>query len=184
MPTINLTLRELQQQLTKVSAAQAIALTAVHEPEMRQRGNPYRGKVLKRSRVNGFINFRYQTTVRKQQKRELQPTDFVAAPRKWGQRVRGCPLVLHVADDLQLYIEVKIERVERLYFDAVTFAPIDEKQLAPYFKKKRPSRQKLNKPVELRDYRLDHVAEVRLSGQVWRVAPVSWLLESLKGSVR
>lgn len=182
MPTINLTLRELQKQLTQVSASQAIALTAVHEPEMRQRGNPFRGKVLKRSRVNGFINFRYQTTVRKQQKREQQPTDFIALPRKWGQRVRGCPLVLHVAEELQLYLEVKIERVERLYFDAITFEPIDEKQLASFFKKKRPSRQKLNRPVELRDYRLDHVAEVRLAGQVWRVAPVSWLLDTLKGA--
>ncbi len=184
MPTINLSLRELQQQLTKVSTSQAIALTAIHEPEMRQRRNPYRGKVLKRSRVNGFINFRYQTTVQKQQKREQLPADFIAAPRKWGQRVRGCPLVLHVADELQLYLEVKIERVERLYFHAETFEPIDEKQLAPYFKKRRPSRQKLNKPVELRDYRLDHVAEVRLAGQIWRVAPVSWLLETLKGGAR
>ena len=49
-----------QQQLTKVSTAPTIALTAIHEPEIRQRGNSSRGKVLKRSRANGFINFRYQ----------------------------------------------------------------------------------------------------------------------------
>ena len=59
----------VRQQLTKVSTAPTIALTAIHEPEIRQRGNPFRGKVLKRSQGNGFINFRYQTTVRKQQKR-------------------------------------------------------------------------------------------------------------------
>jgi len=163
--TINLKLRELQRQLAQVPESQAVGLTAIHQPEMRQRKNPLRGKVLKRSRVNGFINFRYQTTVRKQQKRETVPADFVAAPRKWGQRVWGCRLVLHVADELQLYLEVKIERVERLYFDAMTFEPIDEKLIAPFLKKKRLNRQRLNKPVELRDYRLDHVAELRLAGE-------------------
>ena len=35
------TVCSVQQQLTKVSAAPALALTAIHEPEIRQRGNPY-----------------------------------------------------------------------------------------------------------------------------------------------
>jgi hypothetical protein len=51
VPTINLTLRELQQQLTKVSTAQAIALTAVHEPEMRQRGESQKGTLYLSTKV-------------------------------------------------------------------------------------------------------------------------------------
>ena len=129
----------VQHQLTKVSTAQALALTAIHHPEMR-------GQWLHQLPVPDHGP---QTTELRAATHRLRRHDS----QNCGQRVRGCPQVLHITDEIQLYLEVKIERVERLCFDAVTFAPINEEQLVPYIKKKRPSRQKLTKPVELRDYR-------------------------------
>jgi hypothetical protein len=171
-----LDLAGLQKLLLGVAAAQAVAITAMHEPAMTVRRNPFRGRVLKKSRVNGFINFRYESVVRKQQKREAQPAEFVAAPRKWGSRIRGCPLVIHVSDQgLHLYLELKLERAERLYFDKATREPIDAKLLAPFLKKRRPGRQHLKKQVELRDYRLDHISELRIAGTVHCVTPIHWL---------
>lgn len=176
----NLTLLELQRRLLKLSGAQFIGLTAVHEPDFVKRGNPYFGKVVKRSIVNGAINFRYSSTVRKQQIREGQAADFVAGPRAWGERVQGCPLVLHVSEQLHLYLEIKVEKCERHYFCASSFEAIPEATISKYFRKrKRPTRQRVAKPVELRDYRLDHIAELRFGGESFRVAPVFWLLRNL-----
>jgi hypothetical protein len=177
----NLTLLELQKRLLKLSGTQFVGLTAVHEPDFVKRGNPFFGRVVKRSIVNGSINFRYQSTVQKQQIREGKPGEFVAGPRVWGQRVRGCPLVLHIGDDgIQLYLEIKVEKCDRQYFDAVTFEPIAETLISKYFRKrKRPTRQQLLKPVELRDYRLDHIAELRCGRESVRVAPLYWLLRNL-----
>jgi hypothetical protein len=168
-------LPELQRLLLSVGGSQPVAITAIHEPVLIKRRNPFFGHVLKKSRVNGFINFKYVDVVRKQQKRESQPAEFFAAPRKWGNRVRGCPLVVHVSDCVHLYLEIKLERVERLYFDKTTRQPIDAGLLKPFLKKKRPGRQRLNKQIELRDYRLDHVSELRIAGDVFRVAPLYWL---------
>jgi hypothetical protein len=171
---------QLQSQLLKVSAPQPIGLTAIHEPAMRRTNNPFRGRVLKRSRVNGWINFEYKRTVRRQQVREHLDPDFQPMPRVWGQRVRDCPLVLHADETgLQLYLEVKLQTVERLYFDSNTFEPIDAKSIAPFLIKRRPSRQPVQNQIELRDYRLDRVAQLRIGRDTWEVAPVIWLARNL-----
>lgn len=175
------TLAQLQAQLLKTSNPQPIGLTAIHEPAMRRTGNPFRGRVLKRSRVNGWINFEYNKAVRKQQIREHLDPDFQPMPRVWGQRVRGCPLVVHCDADagLHLYLEVKLQTVERLYFDAHSHEPIEAKAIEPYLIKRRPGRQPVDYQVELRDYRLDRVAQLRIGRDVWEVAPMIWLARNL-----
>lgn len=176
----NLDLVGLQKLLLSLSGAQPLGFTAVHEPEMRARNNPFRGRVWKRSRGNGWVNFRYVSSVIKQRERENVPGLFVAAPRVWGHRVAGCPLVVHVTDSVHVYLEIKLEKCVREYFDKDTFAPIDAALIGPLLKKKRrPGRQGVQKVVELRDYDLNHIAELTIAKQSFRVAPLFWLAEIL-----
>lgn len=177
-----ISLHELLERLLVFPQCHFVGLLAVHEPEMKKRNNPFRGQVLKISRVNGAINWRYARAVNRQRVREDKPADFAASPRTWGNRINGCPLVVHMMDGPQFYLEVKRERVERWYFDRNTLQPIPETELMPYLPRRAKSRQKLDREVVLRDYRLDHIAEMTINGQTLRVDPCWWRLKALRNS--
>lgn len=175
-----ITLHEFTQRLLDFSACHFVGLRAVHVPEMRVRNNPYHGRVLKLSRVNGCINWKYSRAVNRQRKREDKPQDFLAAERVWGNRIGFCPLVIHLLDVPYFYLELKRERVERWYFDNETLQPIPEVELIPYLPKRAKSRQKLDREVVLRDYRLDHIAEMSIDGETWQIDPAWWKLTALR----
>lgn len=176
---------ELAEKLLHYGSTHWVGLRAVHAPEMRVRNNPFAGRVLKLSRVSGLINFRYTKSVNAQRKREAQPDDFQAVPRSWGVRIVGSPLVLHFDSGPQFYLEVKRERVERWYFDANTLEPINEADLIPYLPRRRKSkRQNLDSEIVLRDYRLDHIAELSIGGETLAVDPSWWKLQALRSNFR
>lgn len=177
---IKMTHRQFQSRLLKVQGCKFVGLTAITDPEMRVRKNPYKNRVIKVCRVNACINWRYAPAVNRQRIREAKPADFKAELRKWGARVERCPLVIHVEDDLpRLYLEVKVEGFSAKYFDTITDEEIPFEKLAPYFPKRRPTRQKLEKTVVLKDYRLDHIAELRIDKEVWRIEPLWWRMQLL-----
>lgn len=173
-------LPELTKRLLAFGPCQFVGLLAVHEPQMRVRKNPFAGRVLKVSRVNGVINWRYSKAVNAQRARESKPADFVADERTWGNRVQYCPLVVHLQELPHFYLEVKRERIERWYFDRDTLQPIPEIELLPYFPKRLRSRQKVDREVCLRDYRLDHIAEMTINAETWKVDPCWWKLKALR----
>lgn len=175
-----ITLHELTQRLLDYSLCRFVGLLAIHAPVMRLRNNPFAGKVVKLSRVNGCINWKYAAAVNRQRKRESKPQDFVAAERVWGNRITACPLVIALQDQPHFYLELKRERVERWYFDNQSLQPIQEAELMPYLPKRPKSRQKLDREVVLRDYRLDHIAELHIDGDTWRVDPCWWRLKALR----
>jgi hypothetical protein len=178
------TLAELTERLLAFEATQFIGLVAVHVPQMKVRKNPFHGKVLKLSRVNGAINWSYGRAVNRQRKREDKPADFKPKERTWGNRINHCPLVIHLQDVPYFYLELKRERVERWYFDNETLQQIPETELMPYFPKRAKSRQKLDREVTLRDYRLDHIAELTIGGETWKVDPCWWKLKVLRQSLQ
>lgn len=171
---IKLSRHEFESRLFGVSKCQFVGLTALTAPDMRKTGNPYAGTTVKISRVSGCINWRYESAVRRQQARENRPADFQSQPRKWGNRIDGCPLVCHVRPDVgvTLYLEVKVEQVTAGYFSTNTGQRIDDALLRPFFPKKSASRQGVDREVQLRDYRLDHIAELRIAGEDWHVTPL------------
>lgn len=180
-------IEELTRRLLATSTTQFVGLVAVHEPEMpvKRRTNPYRDKVIKLSRANGAINWRYASSVNKQRKREDKPADFKSDPRTWGNRVNSTPLVIWLMDGVQFYLELKRQNIERWYFHSETLEPIEESELLPYFPKTIKSRrQKLEREVILRDYRLDHIAELTIGGQTWQIEPVWWKLKALRQSLQ
>lgn len=175
-----ITLPELTSRLLDYRLCRFVGLLAVHTPEMRQRNNPFAGKVLKLSRVNGCVNWKYAAAVNRQRKREEKPADFVPAERVWGNRITQCPLVIHLSDRAHFYLEMKRERVERWYFDTESLQPIPEVELMPYLPRRAKSRQKLDREVCLRDYRLDHIAELTVDGETWAIDPCWWKLKALR----
>ena len=143
-----------------------IGMTAVTTPDMRTRNNPFAGRVVKISRVNGWINWRYAKAVNRQRVRENRPADFRALQRPWGTRLKETPLV-ELGD--RLYLDVKVQQRHVVFRDLITGQLIPTALLKPYLRPpaKNP-RQHLRREIILRDYRLDRVAELRINGEVWR----------------
>lgn len=178
---IKMTIRQFQSRLLRIQPCKFVGITAITDPEMKQRGNPYRDRIIKLCKINGAINWRYSRAVNRQRTREEKPADFKAELRKWGARVERCPLVIHIEDDVpRLYLEIKVQAATAKYFDILTDKEVPFETLQPYFPKRRPSRQGLEKEVVLRDFRLDHVAELRIDREVWRIEPLWWRMQLLQ----
>jgi hypothetical protein len=158
--------------------ASFITFTAITEPNwkaLKETGpNPYKGKVRKRCKINGVINWAYETAVNKQRVREGSEPDFDALPRAWGIRVHGTPWVTHKE---KTYLELKCQNVYEVeYLDEngdvlpdtdVLDADLNVVKHSVYFYVK-PSagndRQQLDREVILRDYTLENIKEFTWNG--------------------
>jgi hypothetical protein len=172
---VKISQRKLESLLFGIANCQFVGLTALTVPDMTKRGNQYFGKTVKISRVNGPINWRYSSAVNAQLKREGKADAFKAFPRVWGQRINGCPLVCHIPEDddgPRFYLELKLERRDVGYFSTDTHERIPQNVIAPFLKSDSDSRQGTDREVLLRDYRLDHIAELRVSGEEYSIVPL------------
>lgn len=137
--------------------------------------NPFIGRVLKRSKVNGIVGgWNYASAVNRQRLREANPQtvaeveavpDFEALPRSWGTRVPNSGLVQH---GNKYYVELKVERsLETTYL--IDGQPATDKQLEELKKflpkKSESTRQGVEKQIILRDYALESVVGVKMNGQ-------------------
>jgi len=190
-----LTRTKLECLLFKTHGCQFLGMTAITVPKMpKSKGgkkNPHHGHLIKISRVNGVIGWRYSSAVKRQLEREGKPDAFRAFPRVWGQRVNDTPLVVHINEDgCHFYLEVKLQQRDWGYFDTRTGQRIDDATVRPWLSKEPPdikglaaedaatfpkfydiaaaTRQGTNAPVILRDYRIDHIAELRIGGEEYR----------------
>ena len=165
---------ELDQRLLRINDCQFVGITALTTPDMTKKGNPLFGQVVKIARVGGPINWVYSSSVNRQRIRENKAAHFKAYRRTWGHRVAHTPLVFHVNDlgEQHLYLELKLESRTQGFFHRETGERIEWADLRRWLKNKRPSRQDLDKEVVLRDYRTDHISEVRIGGDEWRVGPL------------
>ncbi len=161
--------------------ATIVAVTKVHNLRAKMDGvaNPLwlahkAGRLLKRSRVNGMINWIYGNSVNYQRVREEQPlTDdgavehFEPAPRKWGERVKGTPFVRH---NNGIYLEVKVERsLEHRY--ELDGKPIDASEVEPFIADtKESARQKTDKAIYCRDYALGNIEHIVYGKQEYTLA--------------
>lgn len=128
------------------------------------------GRLLKRSLVNGFINWIYGNSVNNQRMREEQPLDadgtvkhFEPLPRSWGERVVGTPFVRHNGG---IYLELMVKKsLEHRY--ELDGEPIDRKEIEPFLAvKKESSRQETAKPILCRDYALPNILEMHTDGEI------------------
>ena len=156
-----------------LDSCQFVGFTALTTPDMKKTLNPFFGTTVKISRVNGVVNWKYSSSVNKQLVREGKADAFKAFPRTWGQRINNCPLVCHINEDgVRLYVEVKVERRDVGYFDTETLERVPESALKKFLKPDSESRQGTEKTIVLRDYRLDHIAEMTIAKETYRVLPL------------
>lgn len=125
----------------------------------------YLKNVVKLQEINACIGFHYANSVNRQRIREGSTPDFEALPRKWGQRILGTPLVEYKG---KYYLELKtIKVLNHIYSDRKSQIPnhIVEAYLSP----SSVARQKLDKPVILRDPAIDSIRRIVLNGVVYEV---------------
>ena len=126
-----------------------------------------KGNCIKQSTTNGVINFHYENAVNRQQGREGGPQDFEAKPRKWGERIKGTPLVTHKGNT---YLELKVERALSTEYFIVqpggVLAPCQKSDVEEWLRPTRSnaSHQGVQKEVVLRDYKIDNIVVIRMGG--------------------
>jgi len=173
---ISISQSQFESLLFATHSCQFISLTAVTDPAMRKRQNPYLG-ARKVSLVVGAINWQYSRTVNRQRGREQKLMDFKALERTWGTRIKQTPLVSHVCGpdgETRLYLEVKIERRSTFYFDRNTHQRIDEAAIEPFLTKPdEQPRQGLDREIVLRDFALKNIAELSMAGEQYTIAPAA-----------
>jgi len=146
-------------------------------PAMRKTNNPFMGRVRKVSRVVGFINWHYAGEVNEQREKEggfevvegggvraKEVEQFVAKPRKWGERLPNSPFVHHKG---KYYLELKVsESVGHDYYLDGEKLDTDSDQLAAikafFSKKSSASRQGVANMVILRDYALASISAIEI----------------------
>jgi hypothetical protein len=139
--------------------------TIVTNTDARVRAScPFGRNVRKVSRVNVTLNYNYAAAVNRQRTREGGEADFEAAPRQWGERIKGTSLVRHESG--KLYLETKVERSLGCEYFAADGSRIEAEAIAPYLPSKGGSgRQEVEKPVLVRDYALDSIKGVTIKGE-------------------
>lgn len=166
MAFLQASLGNLTEILLRVKGATVVSLVTETDPVLvKPKSNPLSGRLKKESYVNGMIGWNYQNSVNNQLAREGQEADFVAHPRKWGERIKGTPLVRHNG---KVYLELKVEKVfnTRYLLDGVE---VSRESIAKYLPAHKPDdsgRQGTDKAVILRDYNLDNVKQLRIGGYV------------------
>lgn len=168
MATHTLSVSQLETRLFAVRGSRFIGLTALTVPRMRKTDNPWFGRVTKVSRVGGSIGFAWKYVVNRQRKREGKPQDFRPTRRQWGERIKGTPLVSHVTPggETRIYLEVKPQTRAEDFHETTTGTLIDRDELTPFL-----NRSELRHNVDIRDFRIDNIAELRIDGDTLRISP-------------
>jgi hypothetical protein len=161
-----LTRDELTAILSAVKGATFSTITTRTEPKLLKTNNPFIG-IRKVSRVNVTIGFNYQNSVNNQREREGSEADFESLPRKWGQRIKGTPLVSHNGN---MYLEAKVEKsLDHMYINAQG-QNVPDDLIAPFLPKHGETRQDLEKEIILRDYKIDSIIAIKMNGEEYTVA--------------
>jgi hypothetical protein len=150
-----------------------VSFTAVVDPKLKKTGNPFDpGQVMKRSVVNGMVGWNYQNSVNNQRVREGNEEEFVAHPRKWGERIQGTPFVEH---NDKTYLELKVESTKDPVY-LVDGKEATDAQLETIHRflptRSGSSRQGTEKMVIIRDYNLATIKSIKTKGQEYTVEEV------------
>ena len=156
---------QLVEMLTAEKGAKIVTLYTKVSPKMKKMGNPYLG-LLKKSKINGVVNFNYENSVNRQRVREESEADFKAEIRKWGTKIPGTCIVEHKG---KYYLEVKVENVYDTQY-VIGDKVVNKEEIKPFlYESTGNPRQELDKEVILRDYSLDSIESIKYSGKLYDV---------------
>jgi hypothetical protein len=161
-----LTQNEIIDMLKKRKGASFVSVTTSTTPQMKKTNNPYFGKVKRICRRQGMIGPDYERCVNTQREREEKTPDFLAEPLRWGQH-DGPYFITYNG---RTYLKLKEHgHGDDRWVDAETGSVIDVSVLQQYFYAKSEGRQGLDKPVEWRTVRMDHLVSLSVDGLVVEV---------------
>lgn len=184
------TTMELAAMLFQVVGAKPVTILARTEPTLiGGKSCPLHG-LTKLASVNGIMNFSYEKSVNRMRVRRGAPTTregnvehFDAAPRAWGSRLfskatgKKVPLVAKTVPDAhltfeelkalqadELFLEMKVQKSLTRQYE-LNGEIVPEEDVIPHLRKSANPHG-----VVLRDYRLDHLYEVVMDGNVYMLA--------------
>ena len=139
------------------------------------KSHPFHGNVFKIADVQVQAGFHYINSVNNQLTREGKTADAEAKPRKWGQRIKGTPLVEHTnkAGEHRLYLEAKCEKVNSVRYEDAQGNAIDKADLAQWTDRPRAkssTQADVEKEIILRDYALDSIEWIAIDGHKLELA--------------
>ena len=168
MRTVSIvTLPDFLTNLMMTSGAKVVTILAETDPSMRKTGNPFIGRVRKVTLANVSIGFVYANSVNRARVKEGVEPDFTPAPRKWGVRINGTPLVEHKG---QYYLEVRWLRTMSSFLTLDREEVKDEETLADIksfipTKSSNAEHQGLEDEIILRDYKLESIRALIYGGE-------------------
>ena len=158
-PKVSISAADFVAMLYSVRGATMVSFIASTEPRLKA-GNPFPG-LRKITKIGGVLNFNYAASVNRQREREGMTPDFVAEPRKWGQRVEGTPIVTHNG---KFYVEAKVERSEIMGYIMPDLSVVDENEVAKWLPNRHSGRQHVEKTIILRDFAVENLRSMRIKG--------------------
>lgn len=137
----------------------------------------FAGRVTIRHKINGVIGTYWQNIANKFLAKSGSEESMVVHQRKWGTRIAGEPLVEHTTreGEYRLYLEFfPIRRLQAEYLvDGRPATPEEVESFKPFLKEKEKDSEitltngeKVRIPNIVRDYRLDHVEQILMMGEI------------------
>jgi len=128
-------------------------------------------EVVKVSVVNGFVGVDYESCVNRQRDREDKPVDFEAKERAWGTHAGGS-LLTHTPKGETIerkYIAFKPQNHLSTHYEDIKGNEIPKEQLVNFLPVPSPSRQKVEKEVVWRTYKVDSIVSLAANNLIWQI---------------
>lgn len=163
-----ITQNQLVTLLNSRKGAQIISIVVEIDPGKNQK---CKNKVIKRSYINGIINWHYGNAVNRQLKREGSNEVFQASIRKWGKRISNSPFVEHNG---QLYLEMKVQNVyqtQYLVYQNGKVVEVPRISISQFIRDKSTlnNNSPTQKPIVLCDYKLSGIRQVKMNGRTYNI---------------
>ncbi len=168
-----ITIIDLQVKLSQVRTATFVTITSLTDPTMNKGGNPFYGRLKKKSTANVQINFNYANAVNKvrdKETTELEVETFVPHARKWGERIQGTPLVQHKG---QIYVEARFINSPSKTEFFCDGNLIDKTEVAQYLKEPNSNAEhqgiQEENEVIVRDFKLSNIVAIKMMGEEFEI---------------
>jgi len=162
---VNVDLMGLVRALMQVKGASPATFIAVTEVGMNKTNNPFYERVTKKQKSNVFINFDYAGSVNRKLLKEGKSPDFVASPRKWGEKLPGTPIVFYKNT---YYLEARFlsnePKVEYFVDSVPTDKAVFETYLKPVSTQTSKEHQGTDEAIIIRDFKVENIHEITVNG--------------------
>lgn len=158
-----MTVTALAGLLAGINSPQPATIYIETVPKMRKTGNPFVGRIVKRSKLNGMIGFDYENSVNNQKLREGGEATFETQAVEWREYLSKS-LIRHKVNQT-LYANIKVQRVLETVEYLCDGKLIDKSAFAEFLDKPRKAgKQGVERDVIVRTPMLDNIREFHWNG--------------------